>query len=92
MYLTQIELSVSNIDQILTTLTYDGKVEVTVQLTSAKDQAKLYRVASPFLATTGMVYTPCGICPVNFKYLIIVINLCFQLGDFTMSRWRGNFT
>lgn len=60
----QIELSVSNIDQILTTLTYDGKVEVDVQLMTAENQAKLYRVANHFLTTTGMVYAPCGVCPV----------------------------
>ena len=65
----QIELSVSNIDQILTTLTYDGKVEIDVQLMTADNQAKLYRVANHFLTTTGMVYAPCGVCPV--KYLTI---------------------
>lgn len=87
----QIELSVSNIDQILTTLTYDGKVEVTVQLMTTNNQVKLYRVSNHFLTTTGMVYTPCGICPVKFNevttYLISVITLCFQLGDFTVSGW-----
>lgn len=90
----QIELSVGNIDQILTTLTYDGKVEATVQLMTAENQVKLYRVANHFLSTTGMVYTPCGVCPVNFKnnYLIIVTTLCFQLGDFTVSRWCCNIT
>ena len=54
-----------NIDQILTTLTYDDKVEVTVQLVTADQQVKLYRVSNQFISTTGMVYTPCGVCPVS---------------------------
>ena len=59
-----------NIDQILTTLTYDDKVEVTVQLITADQQVKLYRVSNQFISTTGMVYTPCGVCPVSSMYSI----------------------
>lgn len=63
--ISKIELSVGNIDQILTTLTYDGKVEETVQLMTAENQVKLFRVTNHFLTTTGMVHTPCGVCPVS---------------------------
>ena len=61
-----IELFVDNIDQIITTLTYDDKVEVTVQLVTADQQVELYQVSNQLISTTGMVHSPCGVCPVSW--------------------------
>lgn len=60
-----------DIETILNTLIYDGKVEMTI--IAAKEgtvgcvdgQMKLYRGVNPIIQPTGLVKTPCGLCPVN---------------------------
>lgn len=60
-----------DIETILNTLIYDGKVEMTViaakegTVGSVDGQVKLYRSVSAVLPPTGLVRTPCGLCPVT---------------------------
>lgn len=60
-----------DIETILNTLIYDGKVEMTViaakegTVGSVDGQMKLYRGVNPILQPTGLVKTPCGLCPVR---------------------------
>lgn len=55
------ELSVSDIETILGTLVFDGKVE---RLTGEEGGAT-YRVVRPLLHGCGLMRVPCGVCPVR---------------------------
>lgn len=67
----QVDLSMDDIETILNTLIYDGKVEMTViaakegTVGSVDGQMKLYRGVNAILQPTGLVKTPCGLCPVT---------------------------
>lgn len=67
----QVDLSMDDIETILNTLIYDGKVEMTViaakegTVGSVDGQMKLYRGVNPVIQPTGLVRTPCGLCPVT---------------------------
>ncbi|KAK1875902.1 DNA-directed RNA polymerase III subunit RPC6 [Dissostichus eleginoides] len=67
---SKVDLSMDDIETILNTLIYDGKVELTViaakegTVGSVDGQMKLYRGVNAVLLPTGMVRTPCGLCPV----------------------------
>ncbi|KAF0290697.1 DNA-directed RNA polymerase III subunit RPC6 [Amphibalanus amphitrite] len=62
---TQVNLSVPDIEKILDTLIYDGKVERRLQAGGGvQEQLKLYRATQTLLPPVGLVKTPCGICPV----------------------------
>lgn len=60
-----------DIETILNTLIYDGKVEMTViaakegTVGSVDGQMKLYRGVNAVLPPAGLVKTPCGLCPVS---------------------------
>lgn len=60
-----------DIETILNTLIYDGKVEMTViaakegTVGSVDGQMKLYRGVNAIIQPTGLVKTPCGLCPVT---------------------------
>lgn len=60
-----------DIETILNTLIYDGKVEMTIiaakegTVGSVDGQVKLFRGVNPIIQPTGMVRTPCGLCPVS---------------------------
>lgn len=60
-----------DIETILNTLIYDGKVEMTIiaakeeTVGSVDGQMKLYRAVNPILPPTGLVRAPCGLCPVS---------------------------
>ncbi|KAK1875867.1 DNA-directed RNA polymerase III subunit RPC6 [Dissostichus eleginoides] len=68
--ISKVDLSMDDIETILNTLIYDGKVELTViaakegTVGSVDGQMKLYRGVNAVLLPTGMVRTPCGLCPV----------------------------
>ncbi|XP_064621721.1 DNA-directed RNA polymerase III subunit RPC6-like [Lineus longissimus] len=68
--ISKVELSKEDIETILDTLIYDGKVEKSiVAQAGGHDDAgdvKLYRAVLPFVATTGLMRTPCGVCPVFY--------------------------
>lgn len=59
-----------DIETILNTLIFDGKVEMTIiaakegTVGSVDGQMKLYRGVNPIIQPTGLVKTPCGLCPV----------------------------
>lgn len=59
-----------DIETILNTLIYDGKVEMTViaakegTVGSVDGQVKLYRGVNAVIQPTGLIRTPCGLCPV----------------------------
>lgn len=63
-----------DIETILNTLIYDGKVEMTViaakegTVGSVDGQMKLYRGVNPVIQPTGLVRTPCGLCPVTHTH------------------------
>ncbi|XP_054881971.1 DNA-directed RNA polymerase III subunit RPC6-like [Poeciliopsis prolifica] len=68
--ISKVDLSMDDIETILNTLIYDGKVEMTViaakegTVGSVDGQMKLYRGVNAILQPTGLVKTPCGLCPV----------------------------
>ncbi len=68
----QVDLSMEDIETILNTLIFDGKVEMTIiaakegTVGSVDGQMKLYRGVNPIIQPTGLVKTPCGLCPVSF--------------------------
>ncbi|XP_053713746.1 DNA-directed RNA polymerase III subunit RPC6 isoform X2 [Synchiropus splendidus] len=68
--ISKVDLSMDDIETILNTLIYDGKVEMTViaakegTVGSVDGQMKLYRGVNTIIAPTGLVKTPCGLCPV----------------------------
>ncbi|RMB93649.1 hypothetical protein DUI87_29876 [Hirundo rustica rustica] len=67
--ISKVELSMEDIETILNTLIYDGKVEMTIiaakegTVGSVDGQMRLYRAISPLIQPTGLVRTPCGLCP-----------------------------
>ncbi|XP_061888781.1 DNA-directed RNA polymerase III subunit RPC6-like [Entelurus aequoreus] len=68
--ISKVDLSMEDMETILNTLVYDGKVEVSVMaakegtLGSVDGHIKLYRSVHPIVPPTGLVKTPCGLCPV----------------------------
>uniref|UniRef100_A0A3B4Z1P4 DNA-directed RNA polymerase III subunit RPC6 n=1 Tax=Stegastes partitus TaxID=144197 RepID=A0A3B4Z1P4_9TELE len=68
--ISKVDLSMDDIETILNTLIYDGKVEMTViaakegTVGSVDGQMKLYRGVNAVIQPTGLVKTPCGLCPV----------------------------
>ncbi|XP_037081099.1 DNA-directed RNA polymerase III subunit RPC6-like [Pollicipes pollicipes] len=74
--MSNVSLSVPDIEKILDTLIYDGKVERRLQAGSgSEDQLKLYRATQTLLPPVGLIKTPCGICP--------VIDQCSDVGSVT---------
>jgi len=69
--ISKISLRQEDIESILDTLIYDGKVERTTVF-EAGSEVRLYRAIEPLLPTTGLVRIPCGICP--------VVKFCSQVG------------
>ncbi|EPQ17795.1 DNA-directed RNA polymerase III subunit RPC6 [Myotis brandtii] len=68
--ISKVELSMEDIETILNTLIYDGKVEMTIiaakegTVGSVDGHMKLYRAVNPIIPPTGLVRAPCGLCPV----------------------------
>lgn len=79
-----------DIETILNTLIYDGKVEMTI--IAAKEgtvgcvdgQMKLYRGVNSIIQPTGLVKTPCGLCPVNTA--LNITNTTNKYNRFTPAR------
>lgn len=89
----QVDLSMEDIETILNTLIYDGKVEMTIiaakegTVGSVDGQMKLYRGVNPIIQPTGLVKAPCGLCPVSppsqataAKWLSFNIHTSISLG------------
>ncbi|XP_077427985.1 DNA-directed RNA polymerase III subunit RPC6 [Vanacampus margaritifer] len=81
--ISKVELSMDDTETILDTLVYDGKVEMTVMVAkegtagSVDGRIKLYRAVNALVAPTGLVKTPCGLCP--------VFHDCHQGGEISPS-------
>ena len=66
-----------DIETILNTLIYDGKVEMTIiaakegTVGSVDWHMKLYRAVNPIISPTGLVRAPCGLCPVSSSGIIV---------------------
>ena len=66
----QVQLSKDDIETILNTLIYDGKVERTI-VPGAEDpdeQIKLYRAVGSLISSSGLMRVPCGVCPVSLQH------------------------
>ena len=74
-YMFQVQLSVEDIETILDTLIYDGKVERSV-VAGGEEGQKLYRAVMSLVPTNGLMRTPCGVCPVSYgRELIFCDNI-----------------
>ena len=61
----QVQLSVEDIEMILDTLIFDGKVEQSIVAGGDAGQTKLYRAVNPLIPPSGLMRMPCGSCPVS---------------------------
>jgi len=61
--ISKIELKEEDIEAILDTLIYDGKLEKTTKVIDG-NEVKYYRAVESLLPTNGLVRIPCGVCPV----------------------------
>ncbi|KFO29043.1 DNA-directed RNA polymerase III subunit RPC6 [Fukomys damarensis] len=83
--ISKVELSMEDIETILNTLIYDGKVEMTIiaakegTVGSVDGHMKLYRAVSPIIPPTGLVRSPCGLCPWFVMAGIAELGLCTDL-------------
>lgn len=64
------QLTKEDIETILNTLIYDGKLERSIIASAgaagdSSGQTKLYRAVNPLVETTGLMRMPCGSCPVS---------------------------
>ncbi|XP_046751042.1 probable DNA-directed RNA polymerase III subunit RPC6 [Diprion similis] len=72
--ISKVKLSVEDLEMILNTLIYDGKVERTL----SSDGSNLYRAVEPLLSPPGLIRTPCGVCPVRKN--------CCDIGEITPKK------
>ncbi|CAD5111375.1 DgyrCDS691 [Dimorphilus gyrociliatus] len=75
--ISKVKLEVEDIETIMNTLIYDGKVEFTVVPNGDGSQLKIYRAVVSVVPTSGFVRTPCGVCP--------VFNDCYEDWDISPS-------
>jgi len=61
---SKVALSLEDIELILDTLVYDGKVEKSIAYETNGDPIKTYRAVETLLPSAGFVRIPCGVCPV----------------------------
>lgn len=59
----KIELQLRHIENILDTLDYEGKLEVSVQPNSNGENIKVYRYTNSLVENSEITRSPCGICP-----------------------------
>ena len=64
-FFDQVQLSVEDIEMILDTLIFDGKVEQSIVAGGDAGQTKLYRAVNPLIPPSGLMRMPCGSCPVS---------------------------
>ncbi|XP_071524620.1 DNA-directed RNA polymerase III subunit RPC6 isoform X1 [Panulirus ornatus] len=77
--ITKVELSMEDIETILETLVFDGKVERSLATEGAQG-VRLYRAVTSFLPTPSLMTVPCGVCP--------LINECDDVGNVTPVKCR----
>ncbi|XP_014205759.1 DNA-directed RNA polymerase III subunit RPC6 [Copidosoma floridanum] len=69
--ISKVKLRAEDLEMILNTLIYDGKVEKYI----APDKKVSYRAIKPLVDTPGLVKSSCGVCPVRKN--------CCDFGDIT---------
>ncbi|XP_033127297.1 DNA-directed RNA polymerase III subunit RPC6-like [Anneissia japonica] len=66
--ISKVELSVEDIETILNTLIYDGRIEMTLMAGQGgsvdSGEVKLYRSVEMLIEPAGIMRVPCGVCPV----------------------------
>ncbi|PBC33920.1 DNA-directed RNA polymerase III subunit RPC6 [Apis cerana] len=72
--ISKVKLSVEDLEMILNTLVYDGKVERTL----SGDGNTLYRAVESLLNPPGLIKSTCGVCPVRKN--------CCDVGDVTPTK------
>lgn len=72
--ISKVKLSVEDLEMILNTLVYDGKVERSV----SGEGNNLYRAIQSLLEPPGLIKSPCGVCPVRKN--------CCDVGDVTPTK------
>ncbi|XP_031833548.1 RNA polymerase III subunit F [Nomia melanderi] len=72
--ISKVKLSVEDLEMILNTLVYDGKVERIL----SEDGSNLYRAVEPLLHAPGLIKSTCGVCPVRKN--------CCDIGDITPTK------
>ncbi|XP_063426527.1 DNA-directed RNA polymerase III subunit RPC6-like [Mytilus trossulus] len=69
--ISKVQLTKEDIETILNTLIFDGKLECTIVASAGGSgdagRSKLYRAINPLVETTGLMRMPCGSCPVFDK-------------------------
>ncbi|KAK4289934.1 hypothetical protein Pmani_012264 [Petrolisthes manimaculis] len=84
--ITKVRLTIEDIETILETLVYDGKVERSIGGAGASvggedgGVVKLYRIVSSLLPTPNIITIPCGVCP--------LIKECYHVGNVTAVKCR----
>ena len=63
--ISKVPLSLEDVELILDTLVYDGKVEKSIAHETGGEQMKMYRAIESLLPSAGFVRIPCGICMVR---------------------------
>ena len=61
-----------DIEMVLDTVVFDGRAEMSMtgasqEGTGSTSCVKLYRAISPLIPPTGLMRTPCGVCPVSHE-------------------------
>ena len=64
MGIATITLAVRDIESLLDTLIFDGRIEKITTMKENDPKSNLYRVVKPLIESTPVVRNPCGICPV----------------------------
>lgn len=72
--ISKVKLSRDEIQTILSSLIFDGRVEQTV-IPALDGNAKAYRISKPYVQTAGLLHIPCGTCP--------VLSDCHNRGEIT---------
>lgn len=64
-----------DVETILETLVFDGKVERSVATEGAQG-VRLYRAVTSFLPTPSLMTVPCGVCPVSIFFMFLFYLSC----------------
>ena len=85
-----------DIETILNTLIYDGKVERSVIAGAGgsgdADHVNIYKAISPLVKTSGLMRTPCGVCPVSWFFITIymAVRKCLFLEKVCVKGIKSN--
>ena len=73
--MSKVELKPRDIEALMDLLVYDCKAEKTAKGSADLEQATSYKLNVPLTLPSGLVCTPCGVCPVK--------NECSTIGEIT---------